>query len=87
MEKWKFHPLFYIDIVLNIVYDRFTNSKQGLINMKVQQKKTEAILVRVTPDMRKKINEMTREMNCTVSALLVSMIEHCFSEMENNNEI
>lgn len=55
--------------------------------MKVQQKKTEAILVRVTPDMRKKINEMTREMNCTVSALLVSMIEHCFSEMENNNEI
>lgn len=50
--------------------------------MKLTQKKSSAILVRVTPDMRQKIDDYADDENCTITELIRSMIDHCIKELD-----
>lgn len=50
--------------------------------MEFKQKKNSEFLLRVTPDLKHKICEKSKELNCSMTELITSMIEHCFAELD-----
>lgn len=64
------------------MYNNVHTLKKGLIHMDITQIKSERFMLRLTPKLMGKIDKKCSELKCTKTALLTSMIEHCFSEME-----
>lgn len=51
--------------------------------MEIQKKKSARILLPITQDLKDKVYSKADQIDCSVTALITSMIEHCFAEMEN----
>lgn len=54
--------------------------------MHIEQKKRDAIFIRVIPDLKKRITDKAKELNCNQSSLITSMLEHCLKKLDEKKE-
>lgn len=52
--------------------------------MQFNKKKTADIHVRVEQELRDRIYEKAKEIGCTKTSLIISMINHCLAEMDKD---
>lgn len=51
----------------------------------VKKIKKAKILLNLAPEMKKKIDELSKKNHCTKTELIRSMIDHCIQELEGKN--